>query len=149
ESGTGISQVVAILYVAITAKTPRVIVVDEPNSFLHPGAAKKLIDILKGYRHQYIFTTHSADIIRTVAPDLLHLVRWNGASSTIEALEAEARTDQERLLAELGVRLSDIFGSESVLWVEGPTEELCFPLLLKHLGIALSAATAIVAVRST
>jgi predicted ATPase len=40
ESGTGVGQVLAILYVAMTVSSG-VIVIDEPNSFLHPGAAKK------------------------------------------------------------------------------------------------------------
>jgi hypothetical protein len=41
DCGTGISQVLSILYVVVTAKTPRVIVIDEPNSFLHPLRCKK------------------------------------------------------------------------------------------------------------
>jgi AAA15 family ATPase/GTPase len=45
--GTGIGQVLAILYVVLTSDSPRIIIIDEPNSFLHPGAARKLIEILK------------------------------------------------------------------------------------------------------
>lgn len=44
--GTGISQVLAILYVVLTSQYPRTIIIDEPQSFLHPGAAKKLVEIL-------------------------------------------------------------------------------------------------------
>ena len=47
NGGTGIGQVLAILYVVLTSDTPQVIVIDEPQSFLHPGAARKLIEILK------------------------------------------------------------------------------------------------------
>jgi hypothetical protein len=38
ESGTGIGQVLAILYVVLNSDYPSVILVDEPNSFLHPEA---------------------------------------------------------------------------------------------------------------
>src|SRR5262249_20662633 len=38
ECGTGIGQVLAMLYVVYTAEFPRIIVIDEPQSFLHPGA---------------------------------------------------------------------------------------------------------------
>ncbi|GLQ50142.1 hypothetical protein GCM10010872_15910 [Dyella flava] len=37
-------------------------------------------------------------------------------------------------LAEVGIRLSDVFGVDSILWVEGKTEEMCFPELITTLG---------------
>ena len=145
DCGTGISQVLAILYVVVTAATPKVIVIDEPNSFLHPGAAKKLLDILKERPHQYIITTHSPEIVRSIKPDVLHLTRWTGSESVIETLDGANVKDAGRLLQELGVRLSDVFGADNVLWVEGPTEEICFSMLLEAFGHTLSAGTAVVA----
>src|SRR6185312_12469791 len=54
ESGTGIGQVLSILYVAYHNEESRAILIDEPQSFLHPGAARKLIEVLKRFpRHQY------------------------------------------------------------------------------------------------
>jgi len=148
DSGTGISQVLAILYVIVTAPETRTIVIDEPNSFLHPGAAKKLLKILSESGHQYIIATHSSDIVRAVDPDLVHLTKWNGQECVFETLNANNLTDLRHLLRELGVRLSDVFGADNLLWVEGITEERCFPLLLKHAGHELSQGTAIVAVVS-
>lgn len=148
DCGTGVSQVLAILYVIVTAETPKVIVIDEPNSFLHPGAAKKLLSILREQSHQYILTTHSPEIVRAVEPDMLHLTRWTGSESIVETLNGADVKDTGRLLKELGVRLSDVFGADDVLWVEGPTEEICFPLLLKTFGHSLSAATAVVSIVS-
>ena len=46
ESGTGIGQVLAILYVVLTAERSQTMIIDEPQSFLHPGAVRKLIEIL-------------------------------------------------------------------------------------------------------
>jgi hypothetical protein len=64
ESGTGVAQVIAIL-TAVLTRTDAVIVIDEINSFLHPAAAKALIRILKAEHgdHQYIISTHSAEVI--------------------------------------------------------------------------------------
>jgi AAA domain, putative AbiEii toxin, Type IV TA system/AAA ATPase domain len=149
DCGTGISQVLAILYVVVTARTSKVIVIDEPNSFLHPGAAKKLLAILKELDHQYIVTTHSSEIVRVAEPDVLHLVRWTGRESVIETLSSNDVKDLQRVLYDLGVHLSDVFGADNVLWVEGDTEEICFPLLLRHSGRRLSAATAMVAMVNT
>jgi predicted ATPase len=45
--------VLAILYVVMTSNHPQTIIIDEPQSFLHPGAVKKLIEVLKQYpQHQ-------------------------------------------------------------------------------------------------
>jgi predicted ATPase len=52
ESGTGVGQVLAILSVVMTT-TESVIIIDEINSFLHPGAVKTLLRLLQTeYSHQ-------------------------------------------------------------------------------------------------
>jgi AAA domain, putative AbiEii toxin, Type IV TA system/AAA ATPase domain len=135
DCGTGVSQVLALLYVVVTAQSRRVIVIDEPNSFLHPGAAKKLISILKRFEHQYIISTHSAELIRVIDPDVLHLIGWKETASTFETVDRKSIQHQRKILADLGVSLSDVFGADQILWVEGPTEERCFPLLLEHINL--------------
>ncbi|WP_271545193.1 AAA family ATPase [Bradyrhizobium sp. CCBAU 45321] len=136
ESGTGVGQVLALLYVVVTASFPRIIAIDEPNSFLHPGAAKKLISILKQFDHQYIISTHSSELIKIADPEYVHLIEWRGTQSVVQTLDQKNLLDQRKLLSDLGVSLSDVFGADQILWVEGPTEERCFPLLLEHLGLA-------------
>jgi AAA ATPase domain/AAA domain, putative AbiEii toxin, Type IV TA system len=131
DSGTGIGQVLAILYVAMTMP-PSVIAIDEPNSFLHPGATKKLLQILKKYEHQYIISTHSTDIIAIVKPVSLHLVRWQDGESKVSTLDPSQIDDMRIVLGEVGVGLSDIFAADQVIWVEGQTEEECFPKLVRH-----------------
>lgn len=131
ESGTGVGQVLAILYVAFASASPRTIIIDEPQSFLHPGAVRKLFEILKGYpQHQYIVTTHSPNAVTAADPNALFLVRKEGEESVVEALDVSQAQDQSRFLREVGASLADVFGADEVLWVEGPTEEECFPLIL-------------------
>lgn len=131
DSGAGIGQVLAILYVAMTMP-PSVIAIDEPNSFLHPGATKKLLQILKQYPHQYIISTHSTDIISTVEPDTLHLVKWIDGESKVVALNRTEVRDMRLVLNDLGVGLSDVFAADKVIWVEGQTEQECFPKLASY-----------------
>jgi hypothetical protein len=133
ESGTGVAQVLAILYVAMSRERT-VIVIDEPNSFLHPGASKKLMRILKQYaNNQYVISTHSAEVIETVDPDVIHLVRWDGVESKVTQLARPALSDMKRALTDAGVELADVFGADKVIWVESPTEEKCFPLIASAL----------------
>lgn len=134
ESGTGIGQVLAILYVVLTSERPQTILIDEPQSFLHPGAARKLIDFLKEYpRHQFIIATHSATVIAAANPKTITLAQLEGSESTLRQLDTEAERGIQTTLAELGIRLSDVFGADNILWVEGRTEEKCFPMIIERL----------------
>jgi predicted ATPase len=78
ESGSGVGHVLAILYVLLTAREPQVIIIDEPQGFLHPGAARKLAEVLRGHsfsKHQLIIATHSPTIITAADPTTITLVR--------------------------------------------------------------------------
>jgi predicted ATPase len=151
ESGTGIGQVLAILYVALNSDFSRTIIIDEPNSFLHPGAARKLIEILRKdfAHHQYIVATHSPEIIRVAAPEMMTLVRWEKPKSVVEQLDAKQVASAQRGLVEVGARLSDVFGADHILWVEGQTEEICFQLILDRLASYPLLGLTITAVRET
>ena len=149
ESGTGIAQVLAILYVVLNADLPHVILIDEPQSFLHPGAVRKLIEILKQHsQHQFVITTHSPTAVTASDPDVLLLLRLREAETVIERLDVAEAGSLRTFLAEIGARLSDVFGADNILWVEGRTEEECFPKILRRRGRPLSG-TAIVGVLQT
>jgi AAA ATPase domain/AAA domain, putative AbiEii toxin, Type IV TA system len=149
DSGSGVGQVLAMLYVALTSHFSKIIVIDEPNSFLHPGATKRLLQILKTTGHQYIVTTHSPEIVRASDPDTLHLLEWTGMESTVKTVDHGKIEDLRSILSEVGVRLSDLFGADNVLWVEGITEQHCFPLLMARLGHPIGVGTAVVSLVNT
>jgi len=132
--GTGVGQVLAILYVVLTADSPQIIVIDEPQSFLHPGAARKLIQTLKDHpEHQYVIATHSPTIISAASPEKVIMITLRDGESKAEMLDAAETATQRLLLLEVGATLSDVFGADNVLWVEGATEEVCFPEILEKL----------------
>ena len=141
DCGTGVGQVLSILYVVLTAHISKIIIIDEPQSFLHPGAAKKLIEVLKeigrsGHfpEHQYIVSTHSPNIITAADPSTITMLRYSEDCQTyVESMNAEDNHSFRLLLAEVGVRLSDVFGMDKILWVEGPTEEKCYPMIIDSL----------------
>jgi len=134
QCGSGIGQVLAILYVVMESHFPQTIIVDEPQSFLHPGAIRKLIEILKLYpQHQYIFATHSPTVITASDPATLIVMKQFRGETTLTSIDINNRNDLRTYLAEIGARLQDVFGADDVLWVEGQTEELCFPKILRQL----------------
>jgi hypothetical protein len=120
--------------VVLTAKSPRTILIDEPQSFLHPGAVRKLVEFLKRYpQHQYIITTHSPEVVSVANPQTLLLLRKENTETVVEQRDSTDVQSQKLLLLEVGARLSDVFGADNILWVEGATEEQCFPFIVENI----------------
>jgi hypothetical protein len=131
ESGTGLGQVLAILYVVLNTDQPQCILIDEPNSFLHPAASRKLIRILGEFRqHQYIISTHSPEVISAAKPTNIVLLQRESEKTTVSILDATQLESQEKYMQAVGVKLSDVYGSDNIIWVEGITEEALFPALI-------------------
>jgi AAA domain, putative AbiEii toxin, Type IV TA system/AAA ATPase domain len=148
ECGTGIGQVMAILYIVLNPEIAETIIIDEPQSFLHPGAARKLIEILKIHaKQQIIIATHSATVISAADPSTVTVVRKSNEESLVEQLDAREVRTLETCLVEIGSRLADVFGADNIMWVEGPTESLCFPLIYNRVAKRALMGTAIVPVR--
>ena len=149
--GAGIGNVVAMLYVVLTSRHPQVIAIDEPNSFLHPRALRELLQILatEGKQHQYILTAHSPDVLTAVKPNLITLFEFDGASTTIQQVDAKNISDIRTGLSDLGIRMTDLHGRDQVLWVEGQTEELVMPELLRYFCPEIAAGTAVLRVEHT
>ncbi|MBW4425899.1 MAG: ATP-binding protein [Nostoc desertorum CM1-VF14] len=148
--GSGVSQVLAILYILVSSEEHRTLIIDEPQSFLHPGAAKKLIETIKQFpQHQYFIATHSPEIITSANPSTIIKLQYQECETTASVINPKEIESQNEILAELGVRLSDVFGADSILWVEGQTEEKCFPLILEKVAKTTLMGIKILSVNST
>ena len=148
ECGTGVGQVLAILYVMLHPETAETLLIDEPQSFLHPGAARKLVEILKVHsRQQIIIATHSATIISAAEPESIVIATQAAGESQLDQLNTRGSRTLEICLAEIGARLGDVFGADNILWVEGATEALCFPLIWNGIAKRPLMGTAIVGIR--
>ncbi len=148
--GSGVSQVLAIVYILVYSEEHRTLIIDEPQSFLHPGAAKKLIETIKQFpQHQYFIATHSPEIIASANPSTIINLQYQDCETTASVINPKEIESQNEILAELGVRLSDVFGADSILWVEGQTEEKCFPLILEKVTIIILMGIKILSVNST
>jgi energy-coupling factor transporter ATP-binding protein EcfA2 len=150
DSGSGVGQILAMLYVVVTSERPRVILIDEPQSFLHPGAIRKLFEIFAQYkRHQYILSTHSPAGLNITADANYLLVQRGQDQSTVTQLDAHNQAGISVFLSEIGSRPSDVFGSDAILWVEGKTEERCFPLLVREVAGSTLGGTQILGIVNT
>ncbi len=135
KCGTGVGQILAMLYVVLfyDNSQPRVVIIDEPNSFLHPGAVRKLLEIFEEHdHHQYIIATHSPTAIMSVQKKRILLVKRENMESTVQSVNVTDNTELEAALEAIGSKRSDIFGLDAVIWVEGKSDAQCFNLIWKH-----------------
>ena len=149
--GSGIGNVIAMLYVVLTSRQPQVIAIDEPNSFLHPRALRELLQILatEATQHQIILTAHSADVLTAIKPSLITMFDFDGATTSIKQVGAQDISLLRTNLSDLGIHMTDLHGRDRVLWVEGQTEEIIMPELLRTFCPEIAAGTAVLRVEHT
>jgi predicted ATPase len=151
QVGTGVGNVIAMLYVAITAQTPRTFLLEEPNSYLHPRALRELLAILgeTDIKHQYFITTHSSDVLRAVKPSTVTMLEYNGQTSSRRQVMGNRLAELKSGLMDMGIRMTDLHGCDHVIWVEGETEEAVFPLIIREHLRELASRIAVLRVHST
>lgn len=149
--GAGIGNVIAMFYVVLTAREPQVIAIDEPNAFLHPRALRELLAILEseGKQHQFILTAHSADVLTAMNTRSISLLEFDGVATKVQQVGPKDLHLLRSGLAELGIRMTDLHAKDHVFWVEGQTEELVMPALLRWACPEVAAGTAVLRVERT
>ncbi|OMD03459.1 hypothetical protein BJP49_01200 [Paenibacillus odorifer] len=130
DCGSGYTQVLILLSVLHSVED-RIILYDEPQSYLHPSAEKAIYDLCSEHpEHQLVFTTHSPILINYPIDKSLYLVKKVKGASTYKSLDKFGE-----VLEHIGVVNSDFSFADKIIFVEGETEELILPLILRTFGI--------------
>jgi len=110
--------------------------IEEPESHLHPQLARQLFDILKqiSTEKQVFITTHSTVFVDQADPANTWIVRKKNREAQI--LRVKEPEDLRNILYELGVKPSDIFYSNGIIFVEGTTEKVVLPILAEKIGVS-------------
>lgn len=123
--GTGIEQLLMLGAAILSSSSRRVFLIDEPHAFLHPHAERTLLRLMRAHpEHQYVVATHSSIFLRSVGLPQVLLVERTEQGSRIQRLD-----DERQLLDEIGLTANDVWSSEGILWVEGPTEVAIYQTL--------------------
>jgi AAA domain, putative AbiEii toxin, Type IV TA system len=140
DLGTGVEQLLMTLTVGLMEDSPFTLVVEEPETNLHPAAQRALLGLLQGWAtdRQVIAATHSPVMLDwSPGGDRLWLVTRDQGTSQV----APVNQDPLPLLRSLGVRLSDVLSADRVLVVEGSSDEdvlaAWFPELLRNPRVAV------------
>ena len=116
-------------YAEGNSRNPGIILVEEPEIFLHPQMQKVAGEILYrlSRKNQVMFTTHSANLLADFNTRQIRqmVLDSEGCSRIME------RTDISRILDDLGYTASDLMNVDFVFIVEGKQDKSRLPLLLQ------------------
>lgn len=122
DLGAGVEQLLMTAYVGVTQPTGSMILMEEPETSLHPAAQRELLRHLLGFatNRAVVATTHSPVFLDETADPQRQvlLVRRAYGRSDVATAEPQLRD----VLGEIGVRLSDVISAERVLLVEGESD---------------------------
>ena len=95
HAGSGEFAVIRLVDEISRASAASLILLDEPEVSLHPGAQTKLIEYIKSAciksGHQVVLSTHSPTIIDSLPPDAVKLLGTDGISGTVRLLSQSTK----------------------------------------------------------
>lgn len=131
QLGTGIQEII-IIAAAATVLEYSVICLEEPELHLHPAFQRKLIRYLQeNTNNQYFITTHSAHILDTPDAEIFHVELKDNESVVSRVTED---IDKFYICKDLGYRASDLIQTNSIIWVEGPSDRIYLNYWIKSLN---------------
>jgi energy-coupling factor transporter ATP-binding protein EcfA2 len=137
NSATGTQQTAIIVTKLETGPAGGVFLLEEPESHLHPGAQRRLKDLLESssQAEQVFLTTHSTIFGLGGGRTGSFLVsRKEGASSVTRSISQD---DALALLLELGHSHTDLLGHDVLLCLEGDSELIAVPRIARVLDLDL------------
>lgn len=130
EWGDGMQAVILSTFAPFTQECRSLVLIEEPETHLHPGLQRRLIELLltepRLCRHQYFLSTHSNHFL-DMASDYsecttLH-VSPNPGEPLVRHVRAVSGCDR-RVLEDLGARASSVLLTNAAVWVEGISDRI-------------------------
>ncbi len=122
--GHGLQMWLQTIWFISRVETNSIVVLDEPDVYLHPDLQRQLIRIVQGRFLQTIVATHSVEIMSEIEPGTLLIIDRRHRTSKY----ADGQPDVQRLVENLGgvhnIQLARLWSASKCLLVEG--EDLKF-----------------------
>lgn len=132
EMGSGLKTLIFVLFVLnsrVLLKEKTILMFEELENNLHPRIQRRLFEMIYKYAKDNncpVFITSHSNVAINVFYDkddaVIYHVISNGNSSTIKTVET--KSGERDIADDLGIKASDIFQSNGIIWVEGPSDRI-------------------------
>jgi ABC-type cobalamin/Fe3+-siderophores transport system ATPase subunit len=117
DSGLGLHDLLIIIFHALAPQYD-VVLIEEPESHLHPEIQRRLAEFLRGQQSkQFFLSTHSSVFLNTQFAEHVMLCRYDGKVSV------DTATTRAGILTELGYSIADNLVSDVIILCEGPHDK--------------------------
>ncbi len=136
DMGGGVSQLLMVAVVLVADTTSSAIFIEEPESHLHTGAQRALLDSLYGSNSQIFISTHSSTFVNSARAEnrIYRVVRSGDASEISAVIDAMSLSN---VLDDIGVRNSDVLMSDAILFVEGRSDKQVLIIFSEKINLSL------------
>ncbi len=146
DMGSGIQSAIVIALIQAfrqLKRTGAILLIEEPEVYLHPHARRYFYSLLKELAiqgNQVFYTTHSTEFVSLPDYENLCIVRKKPVEGTqlnqAQGLNiAAASKDELKLLTQFDARRNELFFARKVMLVEGQDERVVLPIIFKTKGI--------------
>lgn len=132
--GTGYQSMIILsileAYVELAQKkTEYILIIEEPEVYLHPSLQRKMIDTLLmiSVNNQVLFSSHSPITVGKMERSQIRLVKREGGEAIISDITISD------VIKELGIRADDILINKGIIFVEGRDDKAVVECILNKL----------------
>jgi predicted ATP-dependent endonuclease of OLD family len=137
EIGGGDQEFIQLIMKVRDPRFP-IVLIEEPEAHLHADLQRQLYSIFEQFSRnnkQIIITTQSTVFVDKAHLQNTYLVKYDENRTTVKNLQNEK--ELREILLTLGIKPSDIFFAEKILFVEGESDRIFFDIVSLKLGIFL------------
>ncbi len=141
RQSSGVAQLsVFVFALKLAARDPgTILLVDEPETSLHPQSQRALMRALRALHSQMLVATHSANLLDRADPRTVIRLRRTAMGVDLATPSTISEEDARRLSRFTSPQTAEAFFSRTVVLVEGMSDQLALEALAERRGRNLDA----------